>query len=368
VLTARPHLVLALALASLAACRDGARASTRETPARRVSFARVAFDAHGVSAPLRVTVPPATRSLAVVAEGDARALYALARLETADGVEHVALPDGVDVPSAMRAAYFDDRSGEMPGDLRQSIRLGLFTLIFPDRPGVALPPGDAELRIATSAPSATVSVQVLLPEDTGGRLLPVNIFTVSREAAALAPRDPDALPFVAPLAAILAAGGVDLRVERVIPLREEQLAAMTELSEPQEPPGSASARLALEGGAMTGGDALNLFVIDSLPRGVGGWTLGTPGPPLPDTYYSGVVAARLDGGTELARVLAHEICHYLGLWHVQHRSHSGALHLDPLDDTETGTGNLMDEEGRGTSLTPDQSFVLARHPLLRALQ
>ncbi|HWM84553.1 MAG TPA: hypothetical protein VNO33_01920 [Kofleriaceae bacterium] len=362
---ARPvagRLPVALVIvAALSACRDG---RVEQAPVRRYFFPRVTFDPRGLSPPIRVRVPAGTRSIAVVAEGDRGALYGMAVLETSDGIEHVALPGGVDLPAAMRAAYHRDRSGEMPGRLRQSIRLGLFTLVFPDRPGVALPAGDAELRIATSDPSHVARLEVLLPEEIGAAELPVNIFTVSREKA---PADPGSQRFLAPLRAILAGGGVALRVERVIPLASE-LASMTELSEPQEPPDSASSRLALLGGAMTEGPALNIFVIDSLPSGVGGWTLGTPGPPPPDTYYSGVVVARLDGGDELARVLAHELCHYLGLWHVQHASRTGALHRDPLDDTEPDRGNLMDEAGKGTLLTPGQRFVLARHPLLRPVQ
>ena len=44
------------------------------------------------------------------------------------------------------------------------------------------------------------------------------------------------------------------------------------------------------------GDALNIFIVDSLPLGVLGWSLGTPGPPLPSSYYFGV-CRRLSGVT-----------------------------------------------------------------------
>jgi hypothetical protein len=352
-------------IASLAGCRSTSRASADDAgDGRHVALSRIGFDDRGVSGPIRVQVPGRTRSLTVVVSGHRQALFALARLETADGVEHVTLPGDLDLRAAMRSAYFDERSGEMPGALRQTIRLGLFTLVFPGRPGVALPPGEAVLRVATSDPDRLVDVQIILAAEAGRAYLPVNIISVSREEARPL-RDAEALPFVAPLRAILAGGGVDLRVERHLGMREDDLAELTELSEPQEPPDSASSRLALEGGAMTDGDALNLFIVDSLPRGVGGWTLGTPGPPLPDTCYSGVVAARLDDGDELARILAHEIGHYLGLWHVQDESRSGARLLDPLDDTSPGDGNLMERTGRGTALTPDQSLVLRLHPLVR---
>jgi hypothetical protein len=362
------RIALLAALAVVAACRQGAPAEPE--PERRFSFTRITFDPRGVSPPLRVAVPERTRSLTVVVRGAPGALYALAELETADGLAQVGLPAGTDLPAAMREAYFGSRSGVMRGRLRQSVRLGLFTAVFPDRPGAALPAGDVVVRIATTDRSHPVAVDLLLPEEDGGSTLPVNVVLVSAGSAASPGRaaapSPEALAFAAPLRAILAGGGVDLRIERVLSLSDAGLAAMTELSEPQEPPDGASARLALAGGALVDGDALNLFVIDVLPEGVGGWTLGTPGPPLPDTVYSGVIAARLDGRDRLARVLAHEIGHYLGLWHVEHTARSGALHRDPLDDTRSGAGNLMDEDGAGTALSPDQRFALSRHPLLRA--
>lgn len=362
------------ALGMLASLAAGCRSAAPSPPPRRFAFARITFDPRGVSPPLRVPVPPRTRSIAVVVDGDPGALYALAGLETADGIDRVAAPRGLDLGAAMRAAYFEERSGQMPGALRQAIRLGLFTAVYPDRPGAPLPAGDVVLRVATSDPSRPVDVTILFPEalPAGPAVLPVVFFWWSAPRAGGAAPAVDArgevagLPFVARLRSILAAGGIALRVEQVIEMSDPAYARITELSEPQEPPTSASSRLAVQVGARVTGDALNLFIVDSLPAGVGGWTLGTPGPPLPDTIYSGVVAARLDAGDELARVLAHEISHYLGLWHVEHTSRRGAAHADPLADTAPGTGNLMDEDRRGTRLTRDQGEVLRLHPLVRA--
>lgn len=354
--------ILLLAVVVVAGCR---REAADGAPVRRVSFAQVGFDIGGRSRLLHVEVPARTRSIAIVAEGAQDTLFALAELRTSDGVDQVALPAGLELGAAMRAAYFDEASGTMPGKLRQAIRIGLFTHVYPDRPGAELPPGELSFRIATSEPSRTADVEVLLPEESGASVLPINLVTVASGGVG-EPADPDALPFVSRLRAILAGGGVELRVEESLRLADVDLAGLSQLSRPQEPPTSDSSRLALLGGAMVGGDALNVFVVDAMPAGVGGWTLGTPGPPRPDTYYSGVLAARLDGGDELARVLAHEICHYLGLWHLEHTDGAGALHVDPLDDTEPGSGNLMDEDGAGTRLTADQGYVLARHPLLTA--
>ncbi len=364
----------------LAALAGGCRAAERAPP-RRFDFSRITFDPRGISPPLRVQVPPRTRSMTVVVDGDPGALYALAGLEISARApleshpfDPVDLADAADLGDVMRAAYFDERSGQMPGQLRQTIRLGLFTAIYPDRPDMLLVESDLVVRVATTDRARPVDVTILFPEalPAGPAVLPVVLFMWSPTRAGGAAPAVDArgevagLPFVARLRSILAAGGIELRVERVIEMTDPAFARMTELSEPQEPPTSESARLAVSAGARVQGDALNLFVVDALPSGVGGWTLGTPGPPLPDTIYSGVVAARLDGGDELARVLAHEICHYLGLWHVRHTSRYGATQADPLADTTPGTGNLMDEDGSGTGLTRDQAEVLRLHPLVRA--
>jgi hypothetical protein len=356
--------VWVLAAALVAACGDGDGPGAIDAgePSRRISLSGIGFDERGISEPVSFAVPPGTRSITVVARGDQDALYALAWLQPPGGSDLVGLPELEDLGEAMRAQYEDEEIGQMPGALHQSIRLGMFTHVHPNRPGPELTSGEAVLRIATSDPAAgPVDLELFMPADDGGRTLLVNVFAVSEELT-YDPADPSALPFLPALEAILAGADLTVRVDQIVNLPGTGLSSMTELSEPQEPPGSMSSQLALLAGAMVDGEALNLFVVDSLPFGVAGWSLGTPGPPMAGTYYSGVIAARRVDGGELGRVLAHEIAHFIGLSHVVNIGVSGARYPDPLDDTEPGTGNLM--EGGGTYLTPDQAFVLSRYPLL----
>jgi hypothetical protein len=66
---------------------------------------------------------------------------------------------------------------------------------------------------------------------------------------------------------------------------------------------------------------------------------------------------------EMARIVAHEVAHFLALQHVQNRGISGMTYPDPLADTMPGVDNLMSS---GTVLTAGQSFALSRSPLLVA--
>ena len=108
-------------------------------------------------------------------------------------------------------------------------------------------------------------------------------------------------------------------------------------------------------------DGLDVFFVESLPTGVGGLSLGTPGPPTRGSYYFGVLIRGGFQPTELARVTAHEVAHFLALQHVENRGISGRTYPDPLDDTTPGVDNLMED---GTVLTPGQSFALTRSALL----
>lgn len=347
---------LLLVLLAFGCGDDGPAAQPDAAPPAREVTGAVAIDASGVSEPFTFVVPPNTRGATIVVEGAPGELYALASLTTADGSEQV----GIDLSSppgpVMRASYDNEQIGQMPGNLYQSIRLGTFTHVYPYRPDQLLPEGETTLRVAATA-AGTVNVTVYLPEDDGSAVLHVNLIAVSDTFTF-----PMTLAFENEVQTIFAQAGITVVIDDVIALTGTGLAAITDFTEPQETPGSMTAMLPALAAGQVAEAALDVFVVDSLPLGVAGLSLGTPGPPRRGSYYYGVVLVQIDLDAEFGRVLAHEVCHFLGLQHVQNVGISGTVYPDPLDDTTPGQGNLMES---GTTLTADQAFSLSRSVLLR---
>jgi hypothetical protein len=257
----------------------------------------------------------------------------------------------------MRESYFDEQVGRMPGSLDQSVRLGTFTHVYPYAPGQSLAAGRATVRIASDAAQGTAKVKVLMPEDDGARVLHLNVTRVSETATMSAPP-----PFLDELRSIFAQADIDVIVDEVVTLPGTPYAKLTTFTEPQEVPDSDAAKLATITGPKTTSTALDVMIVDDLPTGVAGLSLGVPGPPMPSSYYYGVVIEDAVA-TSLGRVVAHEVAHFLGLQHVTNQGISGTVYGDPLDDTSPTSPNLMT---KGTELTPGQVFVLQRSALLSA--
>lgn len=323
---------------------------------QRIVEADLNVTASGFSDPFAFSVPEGTRSITIVATGG-DALYALGSFVTADGAERVGIDLATPPGPGMRTSYDMEQIGQMPGALYQTIRLGTFTHVYPYRPGQVVSAGEASLRIASDKPGP-VHVTVLMPADDGGKVLHLNVIAISESLTLTQP-----LTFLDELQPIFAQVGITVVVDNVLELRSTGLSAITESTEPQEAPASMSARLPGLVGDRFSNTALDLFIVDSLPSGIGGLSLGTPGPPVRGGYYYGVLVRRSANDGQLAIVVAHETSHFLALQHVSNVGVSGMIYLDPLDDTQRGQGNLMEN---GSKLTPDQGFALSRSALLRA--
>jgi hypothetical protein len=349
-----PRALLVLALVVVGCGDDGGSAAPDAAPARRFET-DVVIGVTGFSDPVTFQVPAGTRSLTIVATGAVDALYALGSFQTADAAEHVGIDLGTAPGTAMRASYDTEQIGQMAGMLYQTIRLGTFTHVYPYRPDQTVIPGATTLRIASDKPG-TVHVTVLMPADDGGKVLHVNLIAVSESLTIASPPS-----FLDELQALLTQVGITVVVDEIRALRGTGLSAITQSTEPQEAPLSQSAKLpALITDAVSPG-ALDVFIVDSLPQGIGGLSLGTPGPPIRGSYYYGVLVRQSTNDQTMGYVIAHETAHFLALQHVTNRGVSGTTYPDPLDDTQPNQNNLMQS---GTVLTPDQGFALSRSALL----
>ncbi len=111
----RAPIACALLLLGCGSGNEDAAGADAAPPAREVEF-DLAVEESGFSQPATFTVPADTRSVTVIAQGSAEALYALGELRAADGIDLVGL--AVDSPAAaMRASYYDEQIGQMPGGL-----------------------------------------------------------------------------------------------------------------------------------------------------------------------------------------------------------------------------------------------------------
>ncbi|HEU0036146.1 MAG TPA: hypothetical protein VFQ53_36285 [Kofleriaceae bacterium] len=352
------RLALAVITCTLAGCGGGDDAPPADaTPPPRQVSADLAIDATGFSEPFTFVVPETTRSMTIVATGADDALYALGALQTADGVERVGLDLATPPGTAMRASYDVEQVGQMAGGLYQTIRLGTFTHVYPYRPDQAATPGEATLRIASDRPGP-VHVEVLMPEDDGGKTLHLNLIAVSETLTIPSPPS-----FLDELQGIFGQVGITVVIDSSVELRGTGLSTITESTEPQEAPASMSAKLPALVGSNVSAAALDVFVVDALPFGIAGLSLGTPGPPVRGSYYYGVLVRPNAADGTLAVVIAHEVSHFLALQHVTNVGVSGKIYPDPLDDTGPNQSNLMQT---GSTLTPDQGFSLSRSALLQA--
>ncbi|MHC4339422.1 MAG: hypothetical protein ACYSX0_04300 [Planctomycetota bacterium] len=124
---------------------------------------------------------------------------------------------------------------------------------------------------------------------------------------------------------------------------------------------------------------VNVFLVKSMLFGAAGVSAAMPGPKVNGTYLSGLVAIgdEIYQPGDLGTVLAHEVCHYLGLGHTREPVGSPVpWAFDIIDDTCPGPAcfgdlslYLMDPNAIPPGIpliTPGQTRVLLRNHLVEA--
>ncbi|MCI0636185.1 MAG: hypothetical protein L0206_20065, partial [Actinobacteria bacterium] len=122
------------------------------------------------------------------------------------------------------------------------------------------------------------------------------------------------------------------------------------------------------------GYAINVFLVRTISGSALGVAGGVPGPvKLHGTRHSGVAVEGEDGvlnASQLAQIIAHEVGHYLGLFHPTESDPDRVYDDDPIADTTYGDStNLMhwavNLGSPNTDLTAGQGYVLIRNPAVQ---
>ncbi len=306
---------------------------------------------------LRVPVPSNALSFALVASIDNDAQLV--------GASRVTSPSGI----LLYATPFSQEE-YYANPLRHQPEPEIATLVVPNTPAIGIETGVYDIEVGsffeaggmgTAIPSVSVFYKLSSATTLDLHLHFLDLAdhpcpSVSGLSAQSAPGSTDMRAFLDQLESIL--GGADIKLGNVTyddvdrpdldGLRAKDLPRLLKLS--TDPTG------------------IHIFFTRSIsPVGVQALAGGNPGPPaLPGTRASGI-AVSMDTlcyrtWTDLARITAHELGRYMGLF--RNREPDGAL--DPIPDSDDSISNLMFfSELGGTQLSAGQASILQLYPGLR---
>ncbi len=327
-----------------------------------------------------VEVPAGTGSVALTVRG---------------GGHHLVVASVIQAPSGL--VVWDHHSGVAAN--RTHPETDPYTLLLPSNPGVALEPGLWRVRLVTERPNgATLSVTATYAPTREAGTLDLNLIFVGIDGldAVTAPADPTFQTLLGEVEAVYKSAGVSFgQIEYVDVVGD----AAKRFRITNVATGELEALLALGDGQREG--ALNVFFVHELEGDGAGYTLfgqagGVPGPAGPGSR-SGVVVGLSplrDEPDAVRIVLAHEMGHFLGLYHTTERNGTalrpdGIVGFDPLCDTPScpdgadrntngilSSGECQTRDGDNLmfglaapgslTLTAEQAQILRSHPLVKS--
>lgn len=294
---------------------------------------QVQFDSLGRTVPVDVVVPAAAQSLLFVLDA-AGSRLTTAQLSDPSGVELV--PDG----------WLERSSG---GNVciecvaRVTVGFARHVALVPNRPGIVVEPGvwsASFARLNGEGATGELVVTALVGDlAVTRRSLPVTVLLAGE-------------------ADLAGAAGLDSALDRLTSIYEAAGITLTATAVPA--PDLARAPTAESVAALSPIAGLSVVLVDQIVTADGTALLGLS--PTPGAVPSGVVFVTRDA-PDLGRAMAHEIGHFLGLFH-PNEPNQRDLH-DPVPDTPlTDSDNLMDVFADGVSLTPQQRALIGSHPAL----
>ncbi|MEY3014170.1 MAG: hypothetical protein RIT45_2905 [Pseudomonadota bacterium] len=356
----------------------GADAGPTGPPVETLDLGTVQTAADGLSQPLTFALPADVTAVTVVLRSEPDVELQIAAWDQPGAI------DVVPVAWLQTAATASVCLG--PCANRVLAQPGVAAFLAPNTPLITLQPGTHRLRffafrvVEGDEKPAAVPISVTLHRVRPApdrRRLPLNIALTGAGGldAAKAPESPALQAALAEVGALLGAAGLV-----VGPIRYYDVDSNLRFVTSRHGPTSDLAKLLASGAGFEPG--INVFLVEQIWLGGGGIpgldlmlgvAGGIPGDPVGHDHARAGIAIAWGLGTEddglLGHVMAHELGHFLGLFHTTEAANGNAAPTaDPLPDTPVpAPKNLMhwSVTQNNRTLSHEQAQVLRRSPALQ---